>query len=175
MSDPTPIIEPHQEKEAPMEEINNEPTFTPNTHPVLATLNEKVARLENDLSIATAEKDKLSNEKTFVSEQLRKSADKYRSAEYSLTDLLKELITDEEISIENAQRIADIFDNVILTKRVNIRYDIVVSVELEVPFGKDPDEVADNTYCDSVRFDTYEEDSEVLECDFDVTDWTVVS
>jgi hypothetical protein len=175
MSDPTPIIETHQEKEAPMEEINNEPTFTPNTHPVLATLNEKVARLENDLSIATAEKDKLSNEKTFVSEQLRKSADKYRSAEYALTDLLKELITDEEISIENAQRIADIFDNVTLSTRVTIRYDIVAAVELEVPFGKDLDEVADNTYCDRVTFETYESDSEVLEVDFDVTDWTVVS
>jgi hypothetical protein len=158
-----------------MEEINNEPTFTPNTHPVLAALNEKVARLEADLSIATAEKDKLKQNNEFVSAQLTKWSDKYRKAEYALTDLLKELITDEEISIENAQRIADIFDNVILTKRVNIRYDIVVSVELEVPFGKDPDEVADNTYCDSVRFDTYEEDSEVLECDFDVTDWNVVS
>ena len=174
MSDPTPIIEPHQEKEAPMEEINIG-TFTPNTHPVLQALNERVARLEADLSIATAEKDKLSNEKTFVSEQLRKSTDKYRSAEYALTDLLKELITDEEISIENAQRIADIFDNVTLSTRVTIRYDIVAAVELEVPFGKDLDEVADNTYCDSVTFETYESDSEVLEVDFDVTDWKVVS
>jgi predicted nuclease with TOPRIM domain len=158
-----------------MEDINNTPDFTPNTHPVLQALNEKVARLEADLSIATAEKDKLNNEKTFISEQLRKSADKYRSAEYSLTDLLKELITDEDITIENAQRIADIFDNVLLTKRVTIRYDIVATVELEVPFGKDEDEIADNTYCDSIRFDTYESDIEVLEVDYDVTDWNVTS
>jgi len=149
--------------------------FVPNTHPVLANLNAKVAELENALSLATAEKDKLNNEKTFISEQLRKSADKYRSAEYSLTDLLKELITDEDITIENAQRIADIFDNVLLTKRVTIRYDIVATVELEVPFGKEDDEVADNTYCDRVTFETYEEDSEVLEVDFDVTDWNVTS
>lgn len=149
--------------------------LTSNTHPVLIALNEKIVQLENDLSISTAEKDRLSNEKTFVSEQLRKFSDKYRKAEYSLTDLLKELITDEEISIENAQRIADIFDNVTLSTRVTIRYDIVATVELEVPFGKDLDEVADNTYCDRVTFETYESDSEVLEVDFDVTDWNVSS
>ena len=158
-----------------MEEINNEPTFTPNTHPVLATLNEKVTKLENDLSIATAEKDRLTKSNEFMSAQITKWSDKYRKAEYALTDLLKELITDEEITIDNAQRIADIFDNVILSTRVTIRYDIVAAVELEVPFGKDLDEVADNTYCDSVRFETYESDSEVLEVDFDVTDWNVVS
>jgi hypothetical protein len=175
MSDPTPIIETHQEKEAPMNEEVNIGTFTPNTHPVLQTLNEKVTKLENDLSIATAEKDKLNNEKTFVSEQLRKSSDKYRSAEYALADLLKEMITDEDITIENAQKIADIFDNVILTKRVTIQYDIVSTVEFEVPFGKDIDEVADNAYCDLVRFDTYDSDSEVLECDFDISNYTVIS
>jgi hypothetical protein len=158
-----------------MEDINNTPDFTPNTHPVLQALNERVASLENELSIATAEKDKLVQSNTFISAQHQKATDKYRSAEYSLTDLLKELITDEEITIENAQRIADIFDNVLLTKRVTIRYDIVATVELEVPFGKEDDEVADNTYCDRVTFETYEEDSEVLEVDFDVTDWNVSS
>lgn len=158
-----------------MEDINNISDFTPNTHPVLTALNEKVTTLENELSIATAQKDKLTNDNTFISEQHRKSVDKYRSAEYSLTDLLKELITDEDITIENAQRIADIFDNVNLTKRVTIRYDIVATVEVEVPFGKEDDEIADNTYCDRVTFETYEEDSEVLEVDFDVSDWNVVS
>jgi hypothetical protein len=158
-----------------MEDINNTPDFTPNTHPVLTALNEKVATLENALSIATAEKDKLNNDKEFISAQLTKWSDKYRKAEYALTDLLKELITDEDITIENAQRIADIFDSVILTKRISIRYDIVATVELEVPFGADEDEVADNTYCDSVRFDNYESDHEILECDFDVSDYNIVS
>jgi hypothetical protein len=154
--------------------MNEEVEVTPTIqHPVLIALNEKVANLENDLSLMTAERDKLNQSNTFVSEQLRKSVDKYRSAEYSLTDLLKELISDEEITIPTAQRIADIFDNVVLTKRVTIRYDIVATVELEVPFGKDEDEVADNTYCDRVAFETYDSDSEVLEVDFDVTDWNV--
>ena len=174
MSDPTPIIETHQEKEALMEEINIG-TFTPNTHPVLQALNEKISKLENDLSIATAEKDRLTQSNEFMSAQITKWSDKYRKAEYALTDLLKEMISDEDITIENAQKIADIFDNVTLTKRVTIQYDIVSTVEFEVPFGKDIDEVADNAYCDVVRFDTYDSDSEVLECDFDISNYTVLS
>lgn len=156
--------------------MNEEVEVTPTIqHPVLIALNEKVARLEADLSVATAEKDKLNNEKTFVSEQLRKSSDKYRSAEYALTDLLKELITDEDITIENAQRIADIFDNISLTKRISIRYNVSVGVELEVPLDADEDEVADQVYCDRVSFETYESNHEVLEVDFEVEDWNVVS
>jgi hypothetical protein len=175
MSDPTPIIETHQEKEAPMEEINNEPTFTPNTHPVLATLNEKVTKLENDLSIVTAERDANKNENNFINSQLINARDKYRKAEYALTDLLKEMISDEDITIEIAQRIADIFDNIALTKRISIRYNVTVGVEVEVPLNADEDEVADNTYCDRVTFDTYESNYEVLECDFEVEDWNIVS
>ncbi|NBR23687.1 MAG: hypothetical protein EBU08_07930 [Micrococcales bacterium] len=110
-----------------------------------------------------------------MSAQITKWSDKYRKAEYALTDLLKEMITDEDITIENAQRIADIFDDVLLTKRVTIRYDIVATVEVEVPFGADEDEVADQVYCDRVTFETYESNSEVLEVDFDVTDWNVSS
>ena len=174
MSDPTPIIEPHQEKEAPMEEINIG-TFIPNTHPVLQTLNEKVSKLENDLSILTAERDATSREKDFINSQLINARDKYRKAEYALTDLLKEMISDEDITIENAQNIADLFDSVILTKRVTIQYDIVSTVEFEVPFTMDENEVADNAYCDVVRFDTYDSDSEGLECDFDISNYTVIS
>ena len=169
------IIKLFTRKKKMNEEVEVTPDFTPNTHPVLIALNEKVARLEADLSVATAEKEKLKQNNEFVSAQLTKWCDKYRKAEYALTDLLKELITDEDITIENAQRIADIFDSVILTKRISIRYDIVATVELEVPFGKKDDEVADNTHCDRVTFETYEEDSEVLEVDFDVTDWNVSS
>jgi hypothetical protein len=143
-------------------------TFTPNTHPVLAKLKEEL------LEAQTKYADTYSR-LTTVFDEKSKLSDKYCKAEYALTDLLKEMIADEDITLENAQRIADIFDNVILTKRISIRYDIVATVEVEVPFGADEDEVADNTYCDSVRFDTYESNHEVLEVDFDVTDWNVVS
>mgnify|MGYP006286183157 CR=1 FL=1 len=131
------------------------------SHPVLTHLNNKLESLENQLKASQ--------------ESVMRLRDKYRSAEYKLEALLKELLDDEEISVENAQRIADIFDSITLTKQVEIRYDIIATVTVEVPFGTDPDEVADNTYCDSVRFDNYESNHEVLEVDFDVTDWNVVS
>ena len=156
-----------------MEEINNEPKTI--QHPVLIAQNERIETLMKANEELAGEVAAYKNKDEYVSAQLTKWSDKYRKAEYSLTDLLKELITDEDITIENAQRIADIFDNVTLSKRITIRYDIVANVEVEVPFGKDLDEVADSTYCDRVVFETYESDCEVLECDFDVSDYNVVS
>jgi len=156
--------------------MNEEVEVTPTIqHPVLTAQNERIETLMKANEELAGEVAAYKNKDEYVSAQLTKWSDKYRKAEYALTDLLKEMITDEDITIENAQRIADIFDNVLLTKRVTIRYDIVATVELEVPFGKEDDEVADNTYCDRVTFETYEEDSEVLEVDFDVTDWNVSS
>lgn len=156
-----------------MEEINNEPKTI--QHPVLIAQNERIETLMKANEELAGEVAAYKNKDEYVSAQLTKWSDKYRKAEYSLTELLKEMITDEDITLENAQRIADIFDNVTLTKRVTIRYDIVATVELEVPFGKEDDEIADNTFCDRVTFETYESDCEVLEVDFDVTDWNVTS
>ena len=193
MSDPTFIIKLFKQRK----KMTEMPDYTPETgtfgdynpnatptdeeiakaisHPVLTHLNGRLEKLENELSLMTAQKDAVTREKEFINTQLINARDKYRKAEYALTDLLKEMIADEDITLENAQRIADIFDNVTLTKRISIRYDIIATVEVEVPFGADEDEVADNTYCDSVRFDSYESNHEVLEVDFDVTDWNVVS
>jgi hypothetical protein len=156
--------------------MNEEVEVTPTIqHPVLVAQNERIETLMKANEELAGELAAYKNKDEYVSAQLTKWSDKYRSAEYALTDLLKELITDEEITLENAQRIADIFDNVTLTKRVSIRYEIVATVELEVPFGKEDDEIADNTFCDRVTFETYESDCEVLEVDFDVTDWNVTS
>lgn len=156
--------------------MNEEVEVTPTIqHPVLIALNEKVATLENELSIATAQKDKLTNDNTFISEQHRKATDKYRSAEYSLTSVLKELLDDEDITFENATKIADIFDSVNLTKRIIIRYDLTADVELEIPYGSDVDDIAGNTYIDRVTAETYESGVEVLEVDFDASDYRVVS
>jgi hypothetical protein len=166
------IIRLIKRKKKMNEEVEVTPTIQ---HPVLIALNEKVARLEADLSIATAEKDKLTQSNTFISAQHQKATDKYRSAEYSLGNLLKELVTDEDLTIEIAQRIADIFDNIALTKRISIRYNVTVGVEVEVPLNADEDEVADQVYCDRVTFETHESNYEVLECDFEVEDWNVVS
>ena len=157
-----------------MEEINNTPDFTPNTHPVLSALNEKVTKLENELSLATARKDALQNSFDLSNTNYQKAVDKYRTAEYSLTSVLKELLDDEDITFENATKIADIFDSVTLTKVVMIRYELHADVELEVPYGSDVDDIAGNTYIDRVTAETYESDVEVLEVDFDVSDYRVV-
>ena len=192
MSDPTPIIEPHRKKE---EEMTEMPDYTPETgtfgdynpnatptedeiakaisHPVLTHLNGRLEKLENELSLMTAERDALKNKVEFTDTQLIRVRDKYRSAEYSLTDLLKEMITDEDITIENAQRIADIFDNITLTKQIEVRYTITATATIEVPYGADEDEVADSTYVERVEFYTDFDNAEVLESDHEVEDWNV--
>ena len=172
MSVVSAIIKLIKRKKKMNEEVEVTPTIQ---HPVLVAQNERIETLMKANEELAGELAAYKNKDEYVSAQLTKWSDKYRSAEYALTDLLKELITDEEITLENAQRIADIFDNVTLTKRVSIRYEIVATVELEVPFGKEDDEIADNTFCDRVTFETYESDCEVLEVDFDVTDWNVTS
>jgi predicted nuclease with TOPRIM domain len=150
-------------------------TFTPNTHPVLTALNEKVTKLENDLSILTAERDALKNKDEFVSAQLKKWSDKYRLTESSLQDLLKEMLDDEEIEFDAAKKIAELFDNVNLSKQITIRYTISADVLVEMPYNADADEVANDIYLDRTDFATYHGDADILETDTDVEDWRVIS
>jgi len=166
------IIKLFTRKKKMNEEVEVTPTIQ---HPVLTAQNERIETLMKANEELAGELAAYKNKDEYVSAQLTKWSDKYRKAEYALTDLLKELITDEDITLENAQRIADIFDNISLTKRISIRYNVSVGVELEVPLDADEDEVADQVYCDRVSFETYESNYEVLEVDFDVEDWNVVS
>jgi hypothetical protein len=155
----------NQKKEEEMNEFDPNATPTEDeiakaiSHPVLTHLNQ---RLENLQSLLTASQDSVT--------RLR---DVYRTAEYSLEALLKELLDDEEISPENAQRIADIFDSITLTKQVEITYTISATATVEVPYGSDPDEVADSTYVERVEFYTDFDGADVLEVDHDVEDWKV--
>lgn len=150
-------------------------TFTPNTHPVLIALNEKVATLENDLSILTAERDALKNKDEFVSAQLKKWSDKYRLVERSVQDTLKEMLDDEEIEFEAAKKIAELFDDVNLTKQVTIRYSITADVLVEMPYNADADAIADDIYLDRVDFSTYHGDADILETDPSIEDWNIIS
>lgn len=148
-----------------MEEVAVDPAVS--NHPVLKALNEKIEKLEKDLA---------------VSEQYRSTnADQLRSVRYDhdskklkLKDVLVELVNDEDLEYDHAKTIADIFD-IILTKQVEIEYTITATATIEVPINADPDEVADNVYCERVDFSTYESDYEVLESDYDVTDWNIRS
>lgn len=154
------------------EEVDVTPTIQ---HPVLIALNEQVAKLENDLSILTAERDALKNKDEFVSAQLKKWSDKYRLMESCVQDLLKEMLDDEEIEFDAAKKIAELFDNVNLSKQITIRYTISADVLVEMPYNADADAIADDLYLDRVDFSTYHGDAEILETDTDVEDWRVIS
>lgn len=136
-------------------------------HPVLAALNEKVAKLEKEL----AEKE---HYRASTADQLRSVRYDHDAKKLKLKDLLVEFIEDETLDYDYAKQIADIFD-IMLTKRVEIEYKITALVTLDVPINADEDQVADNVYCDRVDFSTYESDHEVLETDYDVEDWSVRS
>jgi hypothetical protein len=129
------------------------------SHPVLTHLNAKVENLQSQL---TASQD-----------SVMRLRDKYRTAEYSLEAVLKELLDDEEISPENATKIAEIFDGNTLTKQIEVEYTITATATIEVPYGSDSDEVADSTYVENVQFYTDFDGADVLESDHEVEDWKV--
>jgi hypothetical protein len=131
------------------------------SHPVLTHLNKRLETLQT-----------LVAEKEATALRLR---DKYRTAEYKLEAVLKELLDDEEIELEVAKRIADVFDSITLTKQITLQYDITATATIEVPYGADADEVAGSTYVERVEFYTDFDDAEVLESDHDVNDWRDVS
>ena len=129
------------------------------SHPVLTHLNAKVENLQSQL---TASQD-----------SVMRLRDKYRTAEYSLEAVLKELLDDEEISPENATKIAEIFDGITLTKQIEVEYTITATATIEVPYGADEDDVASSTYVERVEFYTDFDGADVLETDHDVDDWRV--
>lgn len=165
------IIKLIKRKKKMNEEVEVTPTIQ---HPVLIALNEKVATLENDLSILTAERDALKNKDEFVSAQLKKWSDKYRLVERSVQDTLKQMLDDEEIEFEAAEKIAELFDDVSLLKQATIRYTITADVLVEMPYNADVDAVANDVYLDRVDFSTYSE-GDVLETDPSIEDWSIIS
>jgi hypothetical protein len=130
-------------------------------HPVLLHYKKQIEELEVKLA-----------DKEATALRLR---DKYRTAEYALEAKLKELLDDENIELEYAKEIAEIFDYITLTKHITIQYDIQATATIEVPYGADPDDVAGSCYVERVEFYTDFEDAEVLETDHDVNDWRDVS
>jgi hypothetical protein len=129
------------------------------SHPVLTHLN---SRLENLQSQLTASQD-----------TVMRLRDKYRTTEYKLTDLLKELLDNEDITYDDAQRIADLFDSITLTKQITIHYTVSATATVEVPYNADDEDVASSTYVERVEFYTDFDNAEVLEEDHDIEDWRV--
>ena len=143
MSDPTFIIKLYNQRK----QMENE-----TQHPVLQQLNTQIENLQSQL---TASQD-----------SVMRLRDKYRTAEYKVEALLKELLADDLITIEIAERFAEIFDNISLTKQVEINYTVSGTITVEVPFGMEDYEITNNTFIDRVEADAYE-NIDVLEVSFD--------
>lgn len=166
------IIKLIKRKRTMNEEVEVTPTIQ---HPVLITLNERVEVLTKANEELLAEVNALKNKDEFVSAQLKKWSDKYRLVERSVQDTLKEMLDDEEIEFEAAKKIAELFEDVNLTKQVTIRYSITADVLVEMPYNADADEVANDIYLDRTDFSTYHGDADILETDAELEDWNVVS
>ena len=69
--------------------------------------------------------------------------------------------------MEMAQSLADIFDNISLTKQVELSYSVSGTITVEVPITMEDDHIESNVFIDRVEADTYESDIEVLEVSFD--------
>lgn len=148
----------------------------PNHNPETGTFGEYVP--ESNHPVLLQYKKQVEDLQTLVAEKeatALRLRDKYRTAEYKLEAVLKELLDDESIELEYAKTIAEIFDYITLTKQITIQYDITATATIEVPYGADADDVAGSTYVERVEFYTDFEDAEVLETDHDVQDWRDVS
>jgi predicted nuclease with TOPRIM domain len=166
------IIKLIKRKKKMNEEVEVTPTIQ---HPVLLTLNERVEVLTKANEELLAEVTTLKQSSEFVSAQLKKWSDKYRLVERSVQDTLKEMLDDEEIEFDAAKKIAELFDDVTLSKQVTIRYSITADVLVEMPYNADADEVANDIYLDRVDFSTYHGDADILETDPELEDWNIVS
>ena len=166
------IIKLIKRKRTMNEEVEVTPTIQ---HPVLLTLNERVEALTKANEDLLDEVTMAKNNAEFVSAQLKKWSDKYRLVERSVQDTLKEMLDDEEIEFDAAKKIAELFDDVTLSKQVTIRYSITADVLVEMPYNADADEVANDIYLDRVDFSTYHGDADILETDPEIEDWNIVS
>lgn len=147
-------------------EITGDLVAVTSDHPVLLNYKGQITQLEEkveQLTTTIADKDtRITNLRT-----------KYNTTERNVELKLKELLDDEEISIENAKAIAELFDNITLSKQVQIDYTISATITVEVPYDADSDRVADNVFVERVEFYSQDYDYEVLEVDHDVDDYNV--
>lgn len=137
------------------------------SHPVLTALSKRLENLQN-------ERDTLIERNNTLADNIKSVRYDHDKKKLALKDVLVSLVEEEDLHYDNAKTIAEIFD-ILLTKRVEVEYKITATATLEVPINADPDEVADETFCDRVDFSTYNSDFEVLETDYDVEDWSIRS
>lgn len=140
------IIELHQKKEDKME----------NNHPVLQQLKDRIAELETALTAKTESFD---------------YAIRVRNQEEAqLKETLIEGINDSEITTEFAETIADIF-SIELTREVSMTLTFKVEASLNVPYGIDLDELAQEV---GIQTDFTGKAGDYLDYDhWELDDWSV--
>lgn len=110
-------------------EIENPPAFTPNTHPVLQALNEKVATLEAEV----AKTRELSSEQFATINRLRNEKFHYQER---VKNVLVEALEDyDEETIKHIARQLDIE----LTKTKTIEVNVTFNIDVEYEIGEEPD------------------------------------
>lgn len=126
-------------------------------HPVLSTLKNRIAELEREVEVTKKNSDNYRNRWNELCNQ-----------RYTLENALRTFVEDEEIELNIATQIAEIFD-ITLTKTIDVELTFKVSVSVEVPLGEEMtvDDVADNV---SISVD-YSGAGELLESDADLDDW----
>ena len=127
-------------------------------HPVLSGLKTRIAELEREVEVTKGNSDNYRNRWNELCNQ-----------RFTLENALRTFVEDEEIELNIAQQIADIF-NIALTKTIDVELTFKVSVSVEVPLGDEMtvDDVADNV---SISVDYYGT-GELLESDSDLDDWS---
>lgn len=110
-------------------EIENPPAFTPNTHPVLQALNEKVANLEAQVAKAN----QLDAERV-------QTINRIRNEKWQYEERVKKVLVEalENYDEETVKWIASQLD-VELTKTKTIEVNVTFSIDLEYEIGEEPD------------------------------------
>jgi hypothetical protein len=126
-------------------------------HPVLSGLKTRIAELEREVEVTKGNSDNYRNRwNTLVNQR------------YTLENALRTFVEDEELSMDIAGQIAEIFD-ITLTKTIDVELTYKVSVSVEVPLGSEltVDDVADYV---SISVD-YSGEGDLIESDSDLDDW----
>ena len=110
-------------------EIENPPAFTPNTHPVLQALNEKVADLEAKVSKGL----ELDAERLTTINRLRNEKWQYQER---VKNVLVEAL--ENYDEETIKHIASQLD-IELTKTKTVEVNVTFTIDLEYEIGDEPD------------------------------------
>lgn len=110
-------------------EIENPPAFTPNTHPVLQALNEKVADLEAKVAKGT----ELEVERVQTINRIRN--EKWQYEEKVKTVLVEALEDYDEDTVKHIAKELGIE----LTKTKQVEVNVTFTIDLEYEIGEEPD------------------------------------